>query len=102
MYRLSDYIDNWLREINYRFRSKCKLFGSDYVIITLTEKFVITLKKQDDAFKVSFIKNGNVLDKCFTDSEHAEDIWNCVQPSTSERREALEALDKFLEDYNNG
>lgn len=101
MYRLSNYIDNWLREINYRFRSKCSLLGTDYIVIDLPNNYAITLTKINEGYRAACLFNGSVIDRCITNSSYADEIYEYVQPSPSERIEALEALDKFLEDYDN-
>ena len=103
VFKLSEYIDNWLREINYRFRTNCTLVADDSIVILLpNDNKLVLFRKNDDYFQISLINNGQVIDKCFSDSYHAQEIWDYVQPSPSERKRILEEIDKLLEDPYNG
>ena len=103
MYKLSEYIDNWLREINYRFRRECKLIADNSIVIKLPNgNHLVLFRKSDAYFQISLVNNGQVIDQCFSDSHHAQEIWDYVQPSPSERKRILEEIDKLLEDPYNG
>ena len=59
VYKLSEYIDNWLREINYRFRTECKLIADNSIVIKLPkDNHLVLFRKSDAYFQISLVNNG--------------------------------------------